>query len=309
MSHSEHLKSPNVYYDESVFVGREYDADRLTAYLTDSDFLRVISIVGDEGIGKTALRSRQSLVMTLKDLELKETDKLWAFLHKTLMELRYLIVLDDLKSDEILDNLLYALPDSRNGSRVIITCREVVHLPLHEEPWGYSSPGGQLDPENSPFKNRDLDSSPMAWLCNLEEDWWRQDVRSLSYNSLPSWVKPCFLYLCSFPKEYEISTRRMFLLWHAESLVRWDGHFTAEAYFQELANRNLVQVVRLREMDGGPKTCRVSGYLHDHFSEFASSGIFVTFRMLTRRFYGRVIQPAYCPGLLDIPATTRASLP
>ncbi|KAI4312713.1 hypothetical protein MLD38_037513 [Melastoma candidum] len=117
--------------------------------------------------------------------------------------------------------------------------------------------------------NGDPDSSPMAWLPNLEEDRWHQDVRSLSYGSLPSWVKPCFLYLCLFPKECEISTRRIFQLWLAEGLVRWDGDFTAEACFRELENRNLVQLVRRRETDGGPKTCRVSGHLHDYYSELA----------------------------------------
>ncbi|KAI4312820.1 hypothetical protein MLD38_037611 [Melastoma candidum] len=339
---SKHLSSPDVHSDESIIVGREYAADRLSAWLTDSELLRVISVTGDRGIGKTVLvRSmynqteverdfkcrawidsynsptletvlveilKQSPVMTLKDLELKETDGLCEFLHQTLMEMRYLIVLDDLKSAEILNNLLYALPDSRNGSRVIVTCREVIIVPLHEEPLGYSLQVGQLDPENSrkllserssindeglinkilgkcsgsppkillfsglsaAFEDNDPDSSPMAWHHNLEEDWWRQDLRSLSYGSLPSWVKPCFIYLCLFPKEYEISTRRIFQLWHAEGLVRWDGHFTAEACFRELANRNLMQVVRRREVDGGPKTCRVSGYLHDYFSEFAS---------------------------------------
>ncbi|KAI4312712.1 hypothetical protein MLD38_037512 [Melastoma candidum] len=338
---SKHAKLLDVHSDESVIVGREDATGRLKACLTDTELLRVISVVGDKGIGKTALvRSmynrpdiecdfecrawignynspildsvlveilKQSPVTTLKDLELKETNRLCEIFHETLMEQRYLIVLDDLKSPEILDNLLYALPDSRNGSRVIVTCRERVHAPLQLGPWGYHLPVGHLDAENShkllserssindkglidkilgkcngspqeillfgglsaAFEHGDADSSPMAWLPNLEEDRWHQDVRSLSYGSLPSWVKPCFLYLCLFPKECEISTRRIFQLWLAEGLVRWDGDFTAEACFRELANRNLVQVVRRREMDGGPKTCRVSGHLHDYFSELA----------------------------------------
>ncbi|KAI4312825.1 hypothetical protein MLD38_037616 [Melastoma candidum] len=342
ISCSKHFSSLDVHSDESIIVGRKDAADHLSAWLADSELFRVISVTGDRGIGKTVLvRSmynrpdmerdfkcrawidsynsptletvlveilKQSPLMTLKDLELKETDGLCEFLHQTLMEMRYLIVLDDLKSAEILNNLLYALPDSRNGSRVIVTCGEEIIAPLHEEPWGYSLQVGQLDPENSrkllsvgslindeglinkilgkcsgsppkillfsglsaAFEDNAPDSSPMAWHRDLEEDWWRQDVRSLSYGSLPSWVKPCFIYLCLFPREYEISTRRIFQLWHAEGLVHWDSHFTAEACFRELENRNLVRVVRRREMDGGPKTCRVSGYLHDYFSEFAS---------------------------------------
>ncbi|KAI4312711.1 hypothetical protein MLD38_037511 [Melastoma candidum] len=351
---SKHPKLLDVHSEESVIVGREDAADRLKACLTDTELLRVISVVGDKGIGKTALvRSmynrpdierdfecrawignynspilesvlveilKQSPVTTLKDLELKETNRLCEIFHETLMEQRYLIVLDDLKSTEILDNLLYSLPDSRNGSRVIVTCRERVHVPLQLKPWVYLLQVEHLDAKNSrklllghldaeisrkllskrssindeelidkilgkcngspqeillfgglsaAFEHGDPDSSPMAWLRNLEEDWWNQDVRSLSYGSLPSWVKPCFLYLCLFPKECEISTRRIFQLWLAEGLVHWDGDFTAEACFGELENRNLVQVVRRREMDGGSKTCRVSGHLHDYFSELA----------------------------------------
>ncbi|KAI4312816.1 hypothetical protein MLD38_037607 [Melastoma candidum] len=309
-------------------------------------FLHVISVIGDEGTGKTALvRSmynrpdmerdfrcrawisnyntpnlesvlleiwKQSPVMTLKDLELKETDKLCEFLQKTLMELRYLIVLDDLKSAEILDNLLLLVGqlDPEYSCKLLSEHSSINDEGLIDKILGKcrGSPpkillfGGL----SAAFENSDPDSSPMAWLCNLEEDWRRQDDRSLSYNSLPSWVKPCFLYLCLFPKEYEISTRRMFPLWHAEGLVRWDGHFLAEACFQGLANRNLVQVVRRREMDGGPKTCRVSGYLHDHFSEFASKfGHICDLQNANQEKSG--IRLRHVEQLLKVPAANRDS--
>ncbi|KAI4312823.1 hypothetical protein MLD38_037614 [Melastoma candidum] len=281
MSYSEHLKSPDVHYDESVFVGRKYNADRLTAYLTDSDFLRVIYIFGDEGIGKTALfRSmyngpdmerdfrcrawisnyitpnlesvlleilKQSPVMTLKDLELKETDKLCAFLHKILMEPRYLTVLDDLKSAEILDNLLVLVGqlDPENSRKLLSGHSSISDEGLIDK---ISGKGSGSPPKvllfggrSSAFKNSDpglfpygMGLQPLGGLVAA-----RCQVSKLQ---LPSFL----------------------------GLVRWDGHFTAEACFQELANRNLVQVVRRREMDRGPKTCGVSGYLHDHFSEFAS---------------------------------------
>ncbi|KAI4312805.1 hypothetical protein MLD38_037596 [Melastoma candidum] len=251
---SKHLSSPDVHSDESIIVGREYAADRLSAWLTDLELLQVISITGDRGIGKTVLvRSMYNQPHVERDFKCRA----WI----------------DSYNSPSLETVLVGQLDPENSrkllsERSLINDEGLINKILGE--CSGSPPKILLFRGlSAAFEDNGPDTSPMAWHRNLKEDWWQQDVRSLSYGALPTWVKPCFIYLCLFPKDYEISTRRIFQLWHAEGLVHLDGHFTAEACLRELANRNLVQVVRRREVDGWPKTCRVSGYLHD-YSEFAS---------------------------------------
>ncbi|XP_028797486.1 putative disease resistance RPP13-like protein 3 [Neltuma alba] len=91
-------------------------------------------------------------------------------------------------------------------------------------------------------------------------------VLKLSYDSLPSRVRPCFLYFGIFPEDYEIPVRRLIQLWvaegfilHSDSRVRED---VAEDYLDELIDRNLIQV-RRRRNDGGIKTCCIHDLLRE----------------------------------------------
>ncbi|KAL3506197.1 hypothetical protein ACH5RR_031579 [Cinchona calisaya] len=71
----------------------------------------------------------------------------------------------------------------------------------------------------------------------------------LSYNSLPSVLKPCLLYMGNFPKDSKIGVDTLCQLWIAEGLVSEkecsEGKSlmeVAEQYFDQLAARNLVLV-------------------------------------------------------------------
>ncbi|KAL3506187.1 hypothetical protein ACH5RR_031569 [Cinchona calisaya] len=71
----------------------------------------------------------------------------------------------------------------------------------------------------------------------------------LSYNSLPSVLKPCLLYMGNFPEDSKIGIDTLCQLWIAEGLVSEkecsEGKSpmeVAEQYFDELAARNLVNV-------------------------------------------------------------------
>ena len=44
-------------------------------------------------------------------------------------------------------------------------------------------------------------------------------VLELSFESLPAYLKPCFMYLGIFPQDLDISTQRLYHLWEAESLI------------------------------------------------------------------------------------------
>ncbi|KAH7565631.1 hypothetical protein JRO89_XS09G0236900 [Xanthoceras sorbifolium] len=102
-----------------------------------------------------------------------------------------------------------------------------------------------------------------------------EDVLALSYQDLPSLVKPCFIYMGLFPRGFEIPVRRLLHLWCAEGFVtpstteELDREDLEEFCFEELVIRNMVQV-RLR-LDGCPKTCCMSNVLYDFFSRKAEN--------------------------------------
>ncbi|XP_039155748.1 putative disease resistance RPP13-like protein 3 [Eucalyptus grandis] len=317
---------------ESDIVGREDEVNKLLAQLIGKDgysdvlSLRVISVVGEEAIGKTALvRSvynrleidhsfqcriwvhvpeeftmkdllveimEQIAVQELKDLVHYGEEKIKEIIYKSLVELRYLIVFDNLREVKDMDEFMIFLADSKRGSRVIVTTR-IPEIPSLIDPWAYpvklnelADGGARLLREcssiadNPRLKARILSKcsgSPLrilllgglvaasgdssaAMVDQLADNPTLRAIVSLSYHKLPSLLKPCLLYLCLFPKESAISIRRLFRLWHAEGWVQ-ASPFTAEECFEELAGRNLVQVVRHRKVGGRPKLCRVSSFL------------------------------------------------
>ncbi|KAL3726176.1 hypothetical protein ACJRO7_031120 [Eucalyptus globulus] len=327
---------------ESDIVGREDGERELLARLTvqdnDQDTLRLrfVSVVGEEAIGKTALvRSvfnrldidhsfqcrvwvhvpeeftlkdllvrilKQTPQQELKDLEHIKEENLKEILHKSLMELRYLIVFDNLHEANVMDELMILLVDSKNGSRVVITT-PVPEIPALIDPWASPLKLNKLDADQSKRLLRQCgpvaedpglmagilskcsgsplsilllggiaaasnDSSPVMEDQHADNHT-LHDIVSLSYHKLPSLVKPCLLSLCLFPKDKEIPTRRLFRQWLAKGLVEAVG-FTAIACFEELVGRNLVQVVRRRKLSGRPKSCRVPSFLHDFLCKMAT---------------------------------------
>ncbi|XVF83627.1 hypothetical protein PTKIN_Ptkin16aG0504900 [Pterospermum kingtungense] len=73
----------------------------------------------------------------------------------------------------------------------------------------------------------------------------------LSYNDLPYYLKPCFLYLGHYPEDQEIGREEIIRLWIAEGFIspslESEGMLieeVAEQFLDELINRCLVQVGR-----------------------------------------------------------------
>ena len=92
-----------------------------------------------------------------------------------------------------------------------------------------------------------------------------QAILSLSFNDLPCNLKYCFMYLSLFPEDYLIRRNILVRLWIAEGFVlETEGKVdeVADGYFNELLNRNLIQVGE-RFGDGRIRSCRV----HDFFRE------------------------------------------
>jgi len=91
-------------------------------------------------------------------------------------------------------------------------------------------------------------------------------VVTLSYNHLPSCLKPCLLYLSIFPEDYEIKRSHLVGRWIAEGFVRAKVGTTIDEvgkeYFDELISRSMIQSSRLG-MEGSVKTCRVHDIMRD----------------------------------------------
>lgn len=116
------------------------------------------------------------------------------------------------------------------------------------------------------------------WQKVLQSVYWQlaQDpaecagILALSYSDLPYYLKPCFLYFGLFPEDYEISARRLILLWIAEGFVqprdREPVEDVAEDYLEELVGRSMIQVAT-RTSNGRIKTCCI----HDLLLELSVS--------------------------------------
>ncbi|TXG74953.1 hypothetical protein ES288_1Z039500v1 [Gossypium darwinii] len=91
-----------------------------------------------------------------------------------------------------------------------------------------------------------------------------EDVLALSYDDLPPYLRPCFLYLSHFPEDYMIDVDRLIQLWVAEGIVsskeeeRDGGEIVedvAESYLTELVERCMIQ---LRERNEAASEIRVT---------------------------------------------------
>jgi len=92
-------------------------------------------------------------------------------------------------------------------------------------------------------------------------------VVHLSYNHLPSHLKPCFLHLSIFPEDFEIERKHLVDRWVAEGFVtiatnRRTLEEVAESYFYELISRSMIQPAKLDAL-GNVKTCRVHDIVYD----------------------------------------------
>ena len=102
-------------------------------------------------------------------------------------------------------------------------------------------------------------------------------VLSLSYNDLPSCLKPCFLYFSHFPEDFEIPTKELIQMWMGEGLIQQIWHdednehtleYEGEQYLRELMQRCMVQVGKISKL-GRTKTC----HIHDLMREFCISKV------------------------------------
>ncbi|OMO92391.1 Disease resistance protein [Corchorus olitorius] len=98
-----------------------------------------------------------------------------------------------------------------------------------------------------------------------------EHVLDLSYDDMPPYLRPCFLYLSHFPEDYKMQTDRLVQLWIAEGFISIEhdevnGGETledvAECYLIELMERYMIQAEE-RDVIGKVKTCRMHDVIRD----------------------------------------------
>nr|XP_016483410.1 PREDICTED: putative late blight resistance protein homolog R1A-10 [Nicotiana tabacum] len=148
---------------ETIVVGLEDDLMKIKRRLTGPPSMReVVPILGMGGISKTTLAKKAyddseirhrfdfhvwvtvSQEYRIRDLllgvlsctsnEIKETDdQLMDMIYKNLKRKRYLVVMDDIWSNDVWDLMTRTFPDDNNGSRIILTSR-LKDVAMHADP-------------------------------------------------------------------------------------------------------------------------------------------------------------------------------
>ncbi|XP_015162082.1 probable disease resistance protein RF45 isoform X2 [Solanum tuberosum] len=290
------LMYTNSYADEELemFDIRQevHDLVKRLIKTADKGRARIVEIAGELGSGKTTLaravygrreikkhfksgcawvtiskESNKSDVLQnlLKQLgESKDavdlaTNELETRLLKWLIGKNYLIVLDDVQSDQMWEGLKSVFLDNRNGSILLLITTTVNpmycvsppnniqkktlteeycwNLFLKKAGWATWEEGKERQvvkqrvlnvccglPLNTVLLGSMLstvgDDIRFDYLQNiLRINWKTKDIVSVSYMNLPDHLKLCVLYLVLFPKEYDIPVRRLFRLWLSEGFV------------------------------------------------------------------------------------------
>ncbi|XP_047943229.1 putative late blight resistance protein homolog R1B-16 [Salvia hispanica] len=120
----------------------------------------------------------------------------------------------------------------------------------------------------------------------VESDEHFSNILTLSYNHLPIYLKPCFLYMGAFPEDYEIKGSRLKSLWIAEGFVKSNGDRSleeeAENYLQALVERNLL-LVRRQKYNGKSMSYSIHDLLRDLCIRKANEEKFLNLKDSMRR--------------------------
>ncbi|XP_047960687.1 putative late blight resistance protein homolog R1A-10 [Salvia hispanica] len=106
----------------------------------------------------------------------------------------------------------------------------------------------------------------LSSIVNSENDDYCLRILKLSYNHLPTYLKPCFLYMGVFEEDRVLSASEIVELWESEGFLKPLDNKSlttiAKEYLQELVDRNLILVHELGLL-GNVKSCKIHDLLRD----------------------------------------------
>ncbi|KAL0292859.1 UNVERIFIED_CONTAM: ToMV susceptible protein tm-2 [Sesamum angustifolium] len=143
-------------------------------------------------------------------------------------------------------------------------------------------------------------------------------ILALSYQDLPTELKPLFLYFGMFPEDCEIFVNGLIDAWVAEKLIKADGsrkpQSIAEASIDELISRNLIHVSR-RRSDGRVRSLRIHDLLRKLCIELAEdNNFFCTLNKLKATATASIVRRVTCTSNehvdqdYSVPKKVRSSL-
>ncbi|XP_051115828.1 putative late blight resistance protein homolog R1A-10 [Andrographis paniculata] len=329
---------------KNTIVGLDKHVEVIVDLLTrDEPALQIIPIVGMGGIGKTTLAkavfdsqcivdhfdrlvwltiSQEYTVENILEGLLNDgkartrqgaCDELREDLYKELFDRRYLIVLDDVWSEQTWNDFRMCFPNNNNRSRVLMTTRLENLAGCLSPHYSYSMTF--LDENKSwnlfcrtifgkeDFPNPELeeiarkivksckglpleiiviggllaksDMSREYWKsvadnvsshANLEDGEHCLNVLALSYNNLSIQLKPCFLFMSSYPEDCEIDVDELIGKWIASGFIRAVNEKSLDDIamdnIKELRSRNLILVCSVL-WSGEIKSCSIHDLVRD----------------------------------------------
>lgn len=103
----------------------------------------------------------------------------------------------------------------------------------------------------------------------------------LTYDQLPSSLKPCFAYCAIFPQDYEIDVQMLINMWMSQGFIRQDSDLNPEAlgyqYFVELLRRSCFQET-MRDELGYITKCIMQNSMRE-FARFQAMNVCATVGM------------------------------
>ncbi|XP_011072134.1 putative late blight resistance protein homolog R1B-16 [Sesamum indicum] len=126
--------------------------------------------------------------------------------------------------------------------------------------------GGLLAKSNNTREYWKFVAKNVTSFVNSGDDDYCLKILSLSYNSLPMYLKPCFLYMRVFPEDERIEASNLIKSWIGEGFLKPVGGKSvkeaAKEYLKDLADRNLI-LIRKWTDTGKIKRCSVHDILRE----------------------------------------------